>query len=77
MEIIVCHINLFQIQLHKTGGGSFEKPTVDETGLKLIATLQTQFLPLANPFDDDVDFHPEVILGKLYILCKLRIKFEV
>ncbi|XP_069705064.1 myb/SANT-like DNA-binding domain-containing protein 3 [Periplaneta americana] len=51
-----------KIQLHKTGGGSFEKPTVDETGLKLIATLQTQFLPLANPFDDDVDFHPEVIL---------------
>ncbi|XP_069699455.1 myb/SANT-like DNA-binding domain-containing protein 3 [Periplaneta americana] len=50
-----------KIQLHKGEGDSFEKPTVDETGLKLIATLQTQFVPHANPYDDDVDFHPKII----------------
>lgn len=49
-----------------TGGGSFVKPSVDETGQKLIAALRPQFFPLANPYDDDVDFHLDVINGKLY-----------
>ncbi|XP_068086978.1 uncharacterized protein [Anabrus simplex] len=49
------------IQLNKTGGGYFKKPTVDETGQKLIAALQAQFFPLANPYDDDASFHPEVM----------------
>ncbi|XP_067003682.1 uncharacterized protein [Anabrus simplex] len=54
-------MHFFKIQLNKTGGGYFNKPTVDETGQKLIAALQAQFSPLANPYDDDSSFHLEVM----------------
>lgn len=46
--------------MHKTGGSSFERPTVTESGQKLIAALKPQFFPVSNCFDD-ADFHPEVI----------------
>ncbi|XP_067005685.2 myb/SANT-like DNA-binding domain-containing protein 3 [Anabrus simplex] len=50
-----------KVSIHKTGGGPFVQPTVDEAGRKLVAALKPQLLPLACESNCDANFHQEVI----------------